>query len=108
MGVDYSVVLGIGKQFRHKSEAVNFLQENLLLTEDEYEDMDNDLGGFIHKSIEVSCVDQYSGNPWFVGVPLMQGGKCDAFLQDVADSLKGWEEAFPDVEAEIICEVSYW
>lgn len=108
MGVDYSVAIGVGKQFESKSETIAFIEEHLSLTEEEYEDMDSDLGSFTYKSVQVDCLDCYSGNSWFVGVPFIQRGTPEGFLNDVIDSIQGWKEVFPNVEAELVCEVSVW
>lgn len=108
MGVDHSVGLGVGKQFDSKSEAIDFIEEHLSLTEEEYEDMESDLGSFTYKQVQVDCMDCYSGNSWFVGVPFIQYGTPEEFLDDVTASIAGWKEVFPNVEAEIVCEVSVW
>ena len=108
MGVDHSVTLGVGVSFRNQSEAKQFLEENLTLTDEQKEEMYDDFGAFQYESIEVECMDQYSGDHWFVGVPFLQGGDPFGFLADVKSSIEGWKETFPNVPAEIICEVSYW
>ena len=108
MGVDYSVTLGVGVSFRNQSEAKKFLQENLALSEEQHEEMEEDFGDFQYESIEVECMNQYSGDYWFVGVPFRQSGDPFGFLADVKSSIDAWKDTFPKVPAEIICEVAVW
>ena len=108
MSVDYSVTLGVGKYFREKHEAEEFLQQNLNLTEEQLEEMDDDFGAFQYDFIETDCMNLYSGDHWFVGVPLYQSGSPQEFIEDTQKSLKQWEEVFPSIEAEIICEVKVY
>jgi hypothetical protein len=107
MGVDYSVTLGVGKYFRNKHEAEEFLAQNLPLTEEQLEEMD-DFGAFSYGAIEVECMNGYSGEHWFVGVHLHQDGDAKFFADDVVKSIQQWNEVFPNDSAEVICEVKVY
>ncbi len=106
MGIDYSVTLGVGVSFRNRSDAQDFLINNLDLSDEQLEELEDDFGAFEIGNITVECMNQYSGDWWFVGVPLYQGGHISAFIEDVKDSAGAWNAVFPNVVGEIICEVA--
>ena len=106
MGIDYTALLYVGKQFDDESEATDFLRDNLGLTDEEEQEIDNDgLSEFLYKNrfgLEGDILNYYTDRGGFVLGKQLNSHKYDLFLAEVQDAITHWNTLFPDVEADII------
>lgn len=105
MGVDYDAFLGIGKRFARKWQVENFLIENTGFSETEIDNMIDH--GLDEQGVSVTCLNQYSGEDWFVGFEI--GGEFpNKLISNVVDAHERWEEMFRGVEARVVHAVKVW
>ena len=97
MGVNYTAVLAIGKEFENEREAEEFLREVGLMT-DEDESIDSWLPG----NLVGQGLDLYSGYGYYIGYNLRPTNP-DKFSKDFESAIAAWEKLFKGkAEAEII------
>ena len=110
MGVDYKPVLAIGLEFNDISEVMEFLKQNMELSEDDIFDIDEDgIEEWVYKKdfeFTVECLNCYTGDYYYIGVKL-NPWSVDFQQQQVA-GLKSWNERFPNVDPDIIHTVKVY
>jgi len=110
MGVDYTAVLAVGKEFTSVTKAERFMREHGLLTEfteDEVEDMGLaecvDGSG---RSLKFQSLDLYSGGYYYLGFTL-DPRSVDSFRKDFEEAVEKWDKLFPDSPPDMIHTVRY-
>lgn len=108
MGVDYNAVFAVGKEFDGARDAVDFLREHDVLTEEHEDELEAEGNSYISEIAwgeegfpDVQCLNLYSGDYWYVGYSI-QARDIDNLVANVAKAKADWEKTFPNVEADII------
>lgn len=104
MGVSYTAILAIGKEFNDWDEAKNFLSKYYEFTEDDEDQIEED--GFSewlynHDTFDGEMLDCYSGDYMYVGYRI----RCSdpiIFEESFNSSMNLWKAAFPYVEPDVI------
>jgi hypothetical protein len=104
MGVDYNAVIGIGKEFYDKYEAIDFLESHNVLTDEDRNEIEED--GFSewlynNTKVEGRLLNYYSGDYYFVGYELSCGDP-ESFRKSFEEGMENWDSYFPDVAPEVI------
>ena len=111
MGVDYTPVLAVGLGFNDISEVMEFLKQNIELSEDDIFDIDEDgIEEWVYsKDFEftVECLNYYTGDYYYVGVKLNPTSYSDLQKQ-IEDAFKSWNERFPNVSPNIVHTVKVY
>ena len=107
MGIDYTALLYVGKQFDDASEATDFLRDNLGLTDEEEQEIDSDgLSEFLYNEnrlvLDGDILNYYTDWGGFVLGKQLNPSKYDLFLTEVQDAITHCNTLFTDVEADII------
>jgi hypothetical protein len=105
MGVDYNAFLGIGKRFRSKEEAVEFVASELGLSDEQAEKFDEyeEIGGV---DVMIKCLDCYGGDDYFVGFEI-GGSDADDLKDNVCAADEAWKAHFPHIQARVIHTVVF-
>jgi hypothetical protein len=112
MGVDYTAVLMVGKEFDSAAEAANFLRsKGIELPDEDSEEMEDGLeeclGGEDAHGLEWERLNYYS--PWDGGClgwsPNVR--EVDKFADQIKDMRAKWQELFGE-EAGLILTVKVW
>lgn len=110
MGVDYTAILAIGKEFDNDGagEIVDFLVGHNILSGDDLGLLETEGDSYIQEilydredGLECSCLNLYSGYGYYLGF----GVSCQSpelFEKTFKEGMRMWQEMFPDVPAEII------
>lgn len=102
MGISYSAILAIGKEFDEQSEAVQFLVDNGLATEEEIEEADGPSEWlYNHESLDGSMLNYCSGYGFYIGFDISVRST-ERFAKDYTEGLAEWNKLFPDTPAEIV------
>lgn len=108
MGVDYTAILAIGKEFDELSEVVEFLEENNVLSEANLKVLEEEGDGYIIEVLydevgmpECSCLNCYSGYGYYLGYNI-SCRSVEEFEKTLNAGLRMWAEKFPNEPAEII------
>jgi len=104
MGVDYRAVVAIGQEFYDSGEVVDFLQSSAILSEDDEDYLNSSVAEFLDDNmcgIEGSCLNMYNGNHWYVGYEINCSSP-EAFEKSYKESIRKWEELFPNEKYEVI------
>ena len=113
MGVDYSAVLYVGKEFEDQSEAKDFYERFFTLSEEDRQFIEDEgfsefvygLGnGFSGETL--NCYNDYG---FIFGIDIGSSvRKPEQFAESVSNAIAKWKELIPDVEPEIIHSVRIW
>jgi hypothetical protein len=105
MGVSYSAVLAVGREFDEKYDVEQFVREYLTLSdEDEAYIDDEGISEFLYSKKDwptCECLDLYHGDPYYIGFKL-NPRDTERFAENVADAIEKWNKMFPNHPAEII------
>lgn len=107
MGIDYTALLYVGKQFDDASEATDFLRDKLGFTDEEEREIDEDgLSEFLYGenrfNLNGDILNYYTDWGGFVVGIQLDPRQYDSFIEQVQDAYAHWSSLFPDVEADII------
>jgi hypothetical protein len=105
MGADFNAFLGIGKRFRSKEEAVEFIASEAYLS-DEQADLLMDNEYVEDLDVEIRCLDHYSCDDYFVGFEV-GGDNVESLNDSVCAADQAWKETFPHIQARVIHTVIY-
>lgn len=107
MGVDYTAVIALGKEFTSEDEAVKFIRDAGLLTEDlEDEIEDYGLQECTPHDLTFQSLDLYSGGYYYLGFPL-KAGDPEKFRVSLNSAIENWNKLFPNYPARVINTVRY-
>lgn len=113
MGVDYTALLYLGKQFESVMDAEEFYKEHIPLTDAEERAIEED--GFQeflsdHPTLSGTCTNYYVSNPPFVlGFDLRQYVRQAHLLPNIInDKAEQWKKMFGDEKYDIIHTVKVW
>jgi hypothetical protein len=108
MGVEYTAVLAIGKEFTSPSRAEAFLREHGFLTGITEEQIDHDgLEDHVPDGLIFQSLDLYSGGYYYLGIYLCVGS-VESFRKDFEDAVETWDRMFNGaVEPQLIHTVRY-
>jgi len=113
MGVDYSPVLYVGKEFGDSSEAQDFYEQFFALSESDYEYIeDNGFSEFccnLKNGLSGETLNCYSGYGFVLGIDIgssVRNHEC--FAESVGDAIIKWEELFKDEPFYIVHAVRVW
>lgn len=103
MGVDYTAILAVGKEFENESEAQDFLESYNLLSEEDLEAIEDCcLSECLPCNMDGGGLNMYSGYGYYIGYYI----RChdpETFQKDYIEALTNWDKAFGGKEkAEII------
>jgi hypothetical protein len=104
MGVDYTAILAVGKEFENESEAAHFLRAYDLLSATDMEGIENgeSLSEMLPLKMDGSCLNFYTGYGYYIGYDLRSYDP-DSFREDFESAVAKWKSAFEGKEkAEII------
>lgn len=104
MGISYSAVIGIGKEFSDSYEAESFLEQHNILTDDDREVIEEDgLSEWLYsnKKVEGRLLNYYSGDYYFVGYELSCSDP-ESFRKSFEEGMENWDKYFPDVAPDVI------
>ncbi len=108
MGVDYTPILGIGLEFDSRSEVVEFLEEQGIISEEDSEEIEEDgITEFMssHSSnLDVDCLNYYSGGYYWVGFKVYPR-KLKGLVDSIVQAENNWKALFPNVEAGVVYTV---
>lgn len=103
MGIDYTAILAVGKEFAYESEALDFLSKYNLLSDEDLEIIEQD--GYCENlpcNMDGGWLNMYSVYGYYIGYSI----RCDSpehFHSDYLEGLSNWDKAFEGKEkAEII------
>ncbi len=107
MGVDYSAVLYVGKEFEDQSEAKDFYERFFTLSEE-----DESFSEFVYglnNGLSGEILNCYDGYGFIFGIDIGPSiRKPEKFAEDVSNAIAKWKELIPNVEPEIIHSVRIW
>jgi len=104
MGVSYSAIVGIGKEFDDKHDAEAFLEKHNVLSDEDRERIEEDgLSEWLYdnEKVEGRMLDCYRGDYFFVGYELNCSNP-EAFKASFDNGMELWKEYFKDVEPDMI------
>ena len=110
MGVDYRAVIGIGKEFECTSDIVDFLEANNVLTDEDRDVIEEDgvtEWGYGNNTVEVVCLDCYSGGYYFVGFELSCNDP-ESFRKSFEDATEQWSKLFPNDAPDMVKTVKVY
>ena len=97
MGVDYTAVLAVGKEFENESEALDFLHSTGAMKEDE-----DDIDAWLPGSMNARSLDLYSGYGYYIGIDL-RPSDVEGFRKNFEDAVAEWDAVFKGkADAEMI------
>lgn len=103
MGVDYTAILAVGKEFESQSEAFHFLDSHNLLSKSDIEYYEEQgLEECLPCNMDGGCLNYYSGEGFYIGYRV----RCHdpkSFRKDFEEGMENWDKAFGGKEpADII------
>lgn len=102
MGVSYSAILAVGKEFEDRHEAESFLRDNGFLAEFSEEDIDdNGLGECLPDGMGGSILNYYNGYGFYLGFDISCHNP-ESFAKDFAEGMEEWDKLFPDTPADVV------
>ena len=107
MGVEYTAVLAIGKEFTSEEDAVDFLRERGHLADVKTEQIEDDgLDEHLPYGLVFQNLDLYSDGCYFLGIRLYADSAVTLrnFLDTAIDT---WDSHFPGFPADVINTVRY-
>jgi len=107
MGIDYSPLLYLGKQFDDQSEAKEFYEEYIKLSEYEQLEIEDDgFGEFIynHEELSGSLLNYCNGYGFIFGINLSHPDPL-TFADKYVKAIATWKKYFKDEPYELIHEV---
>lgn len=113
MGVDYSAVLYVGKEFENQSEAKDFYERFFTLSEGEQQFIeDESFSEFCYgldSGLSGETLNRYNGYGFIFGIDIGSSiRKPEQFAESVSNAIAKWKELILDVEPEIIHTVRIW
>ena len=120
MGVDYNVVLYVGKLFESHSEVISFIEEYYDLTEEELEEIEVEgieefLYSTEHKElIKIECgrLNHYVSREesyYVLGTSILRATRePEKFAEVVKNAKDTWNSVFPNSECEVISKVKVY
>lgn len=107
MGIDYSPVLYLGKQFESQYEAKEFYEQHFKLSDKEIEFIEED--GFSefmysHKELSGTPLNCYSGYGFVLGIDLSYPDPL-TFADNYVKAINMWKKSFGDEPYDLIHEV---
>lgn len=113
MGVDYSAVLYVGKQFEDQHEAREFYERFFALSEEDAQFIDDeDFSEFcysLENGLSGKILDCYSGYGFIFGINIGSFvRKPESFAEEVQDAIAKWKELFGEEKYDIIHTVRVW
>ena len=104
MGVDYTAILAIGKEFDERSEAEYFLIDNKIVTEEELEEAEG-IGEWLWSQnkfkLDGGYLNHYSGNGFYIGFDISCRSP-EIFAKDFSEGMEEWDKLFPNTPAEVV------
>lgn len=103
MGVNYSAVIAIGKEFDDKYEAQQFLEDNGILSEKDLEEIDEEgLSEWLYNNDKIGGGRlNYSGDYYYVGFDLSVRDP-ESFRKSFEEGMEQWDKLFPNDPPDMI------
>ena len=102
MGVSYTPILGIGKEFDDEEDVIDFLQKHDLLSEDaDLEDGVSEVMYHHSSGVNVELLNYYSGCGYFVGFPFYVRN-INGIQDTLEKAVNKWHEVFPDEDCSVV------